>query len=942
MAALTRSLADTVHVGDATTPRQAWGVPIADTAAAVDATAKTVAMAVPRVTETDAAFAGTTQAVLAAPRAGGNGGGALGTDPFGTASFGGSTAYSETDTVSTPRPTGSYPTAEAAERDLAFAPVVLVDDGAFGDAIEDVDRVPVYILKADWGRNGLYDHPLSDLTDLVTEVVVDRAVTGSLPVEVGLVEGAATAQLTVTLEGVWADPDDNIRMDTVDVFAPYRPDAPLYGRPVLRTPIYLETGYLTETGPRTQRRFTGTVTSVNPASGARSVKLTALDPTSSLRTPVTIYGSGLYAETLAAYGPDAYRARINSQWLIDRALRANGIYASPPARPDAILSVTGHGSMIPEVGFGGTPHEQYPTYRGPVWTPNTRFTGATGLLTTVGGNQGYWWATDQISGAAGTGFGFSGWMGMFDFAAGFDDQIVQFDITFDGSWVFNFGVGADGVPYLDAFSTTSHRARAVGYPLPPYYQWQFVGCHVAIGATTFTATFRINGNTYTQTVSYGNNPIGTAYRPLAYIRYGWARSFTNFQVWNSPTPPSGPWQSEDPNFVPQADLDEGVNLLTGIPTMQNVDSWGLIQAVADAEGSIFQFTEDGRPQFLTSKGDAQNKRQHPVLERITADRNLADLVATTDESSIRNIVNVKTKRVLINKWTDYFKATTVDQFDTPPGTSIFDIPITSDVYGLPENRGAIGTTNTLGALEGASFVFYTQADAGGWSGGWNDSDKVDAIRSYIRVCLIDANQPYQAFTTAGQIPKVYIRVQRIAPSLMRLYITNNSNITVRFATPSPVGSDNIYRDGDPALIIPAQLVGPEDAEQVETWTDNASVALYGESSFDVGGSDETWRQIPDGLRSLATEVLATTAHPVPVLDAVDVPHDPRRKIGQRIALADPDGLGEVVASIVALETTYSTAGAMDKITVRPIAPPGLGVLDDPTYGLLDSTLVLGP
>src|SRR5690348_11046728 len=79
----------------------------------------------------------------------------------------GALAPAETDAAFTltPLAVGDLPT--AAERDLALPLTTLVDDGEFEDAIVEADRVPVYTLKADWNRNGLYDHVLSDLTDLV-------------------------------------------------------------------------------------------------------------------------------------------------------------------------------------------------------------------------------------------------------------------------------------------------------------------------------------------------------------------------------------------------------------------------------------------------------------------------------------------------------------------------------------------------------------------------------------------------------------------------------------------------------------------------------------------------------------------------------------------------------------------------------------------------------
>ena len=50
-------------------------------------------------------------------------------------------------------------------------------------AVHDDRRALVYKLEADWNRNGLYDHALSDLTSVVKEIRVDRDLLPLLPQE---------------------------------------------------------------------------------------------------------------------------------------------------------------------------------------------------------------------------------------------------------------------------------------------------------------------------------------------------------------------------------------------------------------------------------------------------------------------------------------------------------------------------------------------------------------------------------------------------------------------------------------------------------------------------------------------------------------------------------------------------------------------------------------
>lgn len=890
-------------VGRVTTPI----TPVLETDTAFDLT-PSATMPVPPAVESDVALGGNTQALRNAP------------------------GTSETDSTWTPRPTGSYPTAEVAEFDLVFPPIVLVDDGEFGVAITDADRVPEYRLMADWNRNGLYDHALSDLTSMVTDVKVERVLTGTLPAEIGLVEGYASAQLTVTLEGHW-EGDPEALMDIVDVFGPYRSDSPVYGLPLLRTPIYLDTGFVATDGPRFDRRFTGTVSQINPVSADRTVQLQGLDGATQLRNTVTVSGAGLYAQTLAIHGPNQYISRFNSQWLIDRALRANGIYTSPPFRSDAVLAVTCHGSMIPEVGWGGAPQEFWTvTIDDGIWT-TSNFGGA--LAPKVGCN-GRWWLTQQVTAASGDGFGFSCWLRMYsaNIMSGKPANLRQYfemDLSTNATCFFRFGIDTSGRPYATLFyktstgdAGTSYTATATGYAPPSTAQqfaWQFVGVHVVFAASSMTVRFRINGTTYTATVTIPSRANNWA--PGLYIYYNWWGPVSNFQLWHSATVPAVPWQGEDPNFVPQADLDPGNNELTGVPELNKVNTWDLIRAVTDAEGSMFYYTEAGRPTFRSIKGDQWYGRTRTVKETITADRNLADLHATTDESTVNNIINIKTKPQLITPWQDYYVSPDVNAFNVPASTtSYFDVQLPGSAYEIPpplstagaRNDVAGGAANYWNAAGGTGFVYFTDRDA------WSSTVSQDQYRPFIRCMITQVGVPGQSVNQGVQI-----RVVRTDPWTMQVIINNQNTYAVRFATTADWTTDtngNSYYtdDGEPALIIPAQIV-EQQPEQVETYTDWGSVATYGPASYDVGGDDDRWRQWPTGFEPLADNVLTNTASPVPVLDAVDVPHDPRRRIGDLIILADPQGLGQVTVSIVGLLSQFSSEGATDQITVRPTAAP---------------------
>lgn len=98
------------------------------------------------------------------------------------------------------------------------------------------------------------------------------------------------------------------------------------------------------------RRFTGTISRLETSGAAGTATLTALVtmPTAQVNLPAIL------ADTQLSYtaGGQVFPVRpgLNGTWLIDYLLRQAGIYASPPARPQAILSATMHGSTAAEVG----------------------------------------------------------------------------------------------------------------------------------------------------------------------------------------------------------------------------------------------------------------------------------------------------------------------------------------------------------------------------------------------------------------------------------------------------------------------------------------------------------------------------------------------------------------------------------------------------------------
>ncbi|GAB3873740.1 hypothetical protein GCM10029964_014510 [Kibdelosporangium lantanae] len=151
-------------------------------------------------------------------------------------------------------------------------------DDALADALAQPVRHPIWRLVVDLASNGGFDHPWSDLTGLVSEVEVERAITGDLPDGTSQVEGFAAAKLTARLEGRF--PDGTPITDAV---------TPRPGNPVWTgVSVRYDLGLRTKLGPVMLRQFTGVVRSTTLRASSGHVELTAGDGAEQLRAAITL------------------------------------------------------------------------------------------------------------------------------------------------------------------------------------------------------------------------------------------------------------------------------------------------------------------------------------------------------------------------------------------------------------------------------------------------------------------------------------------------------------------------------------------------------------------------------------------------------------------------------------------------------------------------------
>jgi hypothetical protein len=775
--------------------------------------------------------------------------------------------------------------------------VQIPGDAAFTDAVGAPLRRPVARLRADWDRDGLFAHARSDLTPVLSEVTVERSLTGDLPDAVSLIEGYASAALTATLEGAWAD-----AQTAAAVLSPYREDSPLYRRPTLGVPVEADFGFA---GGALVRQFTGQIRSLRPDSRSRRVALTALDPADRLRALVSLPVYGIYRRDLVRYGRSGVPWSTNSTWVIDYILRRNGIYHAPPPRSDAILSVTNNGGLAAEVGFANDVVKN--PWRGPydgtsVWT-----TGPFGGLATPG-----WWdhpipvpfqnyyCSDQIRLLPGVGFGMSTWTYVGTGANGDGTQsrilseLIPSSNAASGTLTDFYrlngsNTGRFSVSVLSAGLAT----QTFFFGVAQSAKWRYVSVHVKVNSnSTVTLTCRADGSTTVFTANITSSHRSLVWYPLARaITYFRAR-LANHQVWLAPEAPT---TYPDETFTSKAALTRGANELDYLPDVQLAESWGLLQDVAGAEYAVVGFDEAGvfffRPRSVTTDPST-------VEREITADRSLIDLAGEVNIDTVRNVIGIAARDGFFGDYVAVIDSKDPLEFESPVGVWTFAVTLP------PLTTGP--TDQAIPAVTAAQW----QATTYTWG--------FVAVQAADTTIEVSAGVGVEYVHTGGRTGQVIVR--------------NYSEFPVRFQLPSATG-------GQGALRVAGFRVEMAN-EQVETVRSDGSIAAYGERGLPLGAS--AWRQRIEPLREIAGGVLATLANPLPVIAGVPVVSDPRLQLGDTVRLVDPTGQGSLRATVVDINRSLAldTGKLTERLGVRPVAPPALGILDDPELGLLDSTLIM--
>lgn len=799
-------------------------------------------------------------------------------------------------------------------------------DPELAAAVEAKERFLVYKLEVDWDRNGGYSHSLSDLTTVVQAIQVDRDINSSLPEETTIVEGFMTAQMTVVLGGKRPGDSENIARR----LSPWNESAPLFGDGRLVVPIRASIGHRVASGAETLvTQFTGIISNFSVNASRGEVNLVCLDKSDTLRAPINL---PLWALEQGDTGDTRSNWRINSQWVVDYVLRKNGIYMSPPAHAKAIFAATLHGSLVPEVG-----HMAF-------IDASTTYVSGRGIVSNEtevmppgrpGWGLGYGSTTGREYPAAyarGQG-GFSPRSGsQISFQAQINFDYLARSGTASGIWMFyasgHQSTNGTGCCIINRVNTagqllTEFRNGGTGFldvvgpTIAPGSGWQNVWVEITFGTPLSNSTIRYPGVTATIDLSAldvsGAYPTSEIWPFPAFLMLP-TFPMHDVQVCNSTGLAPGSTLYDPTTWVPQADLDPGLNNVSGLPLCRGVDSWELLKEVAAAEFGVVGFDETGR--FFFKNRDTVREQNLAIEKTLTQDRLLVDIDLSERTGSVRNVATAKIVPRLVTPWVN--AAGDNGEWDV-----VFKLQDPHSIICGPGASAHVVQLDMPAVCREFRTVDTDQVPVGDWP--------IDPPMSTPRYCAV---RQHDFVEQTGVILTIVTLPENYGYDRVSLQVFNPGAYPIIFATDT----------GDPALWIVGRKYdpGPETNFSVQR---NSSIARYGSRVLEIPDND--WRQQEWSVGVIARAMIKDLRVPVPTVQRLIAVGDCRLQLQDTVQLEDTGILGGPVYTTVTgisrqltADPQTGSAKLVDSLNVRPFAAPGKWILGHPVWGILGQTTKL--
>ncbi|RJQ79982.1 hypothetical protein D5S17_09435 [Pseudonocardiaceae bacterium YIM PH 21723] len=785
------------------------------------------------------------------------------------------------------------------------------------DAITSPERHFLISVQVDWARNGS-QHPLSEMAPYISTITVDRALRGSAPEELLLIEGSSAAELSFTAAGEYAG------MPLTAIFSPLQGASPFFLTDPEGVDISYQVGVETVLGTVWYQQLRGQVRTIEIDRSAGTIEVTALDYAEALRRPIQLPTWALSEEHVGWGKVDAQLCR--SHWVIDHCLRLSN--ASPsPWRPNLReetqlppestqgpqLFVSGNGSILPTLGWCDNPQAISLPGDG-----TTMFT-ATGPLHPKATPE-----TPRPLALAGLGLPISwvqgepGHRGILKYWAADRDGIVATAVHYGGFTLNTNGPAADAYRSIERHQVLGYRTGdrlemqywlEKGRVRVEIHNWNagkvemtssWVEVPAGMGNVEVFAQWdnsaqsggriylRAGTNSNGGLTSYGASLSTGQYDQFqGRIQVGHALSLSDINLASRQYRDAGinPQESRRPARYP-AVLDQGVNKLTFTPEHTARDAWDIVTEVASAEfGSVF-FDENGTFRFW-NQATVRDKATRPV-RTITLD-DAQDLKLTRSLDSVRNIytADIGRRRAVFTQ--RMIEARDPDEY-VVAGQSFRHFRIWRDdvLSPFPERVNAYATNGASNA------------------GVWNDS----VGHGYVAQLWKDGR-----WQEPGNSGGVYVYCYFEAAGRLVVRIGNGYSEPIRLTTDS----------GQPALRIAGTRV-LDSGTQPLIVRDQPSIDRYQGRNLSLFGP---WYQDAPATSAMLSGLLERTRRPSATTDAITIAGDPRLQLGDAVTLEDPEGIGEnAVVQIYGIRRTFDRdSGLTDTLTVELTRPPSAGTWD---------------
>lgn len=800
------------------------------------------------------------------------------------------------------------------------------------------------LLEIDWNRNGAYDHAYSDMSDYCVSAEWDGQITGDLPDSLQTITGYSSREIDIKLAGRRAHDE----LMPPELLSPYLTTSPLYGKDVVGTPMRYSRVVDTPAGARVIRQFTGWIRSFQADRADASVTLTGSDvldlDKASVSLPLWAWQAADYSNSVNNRWSGGHEA--STTWVIEEILRQAGRPTGPAARSDAVAYWTCNGSFLPSIGGMDGWRFHQPLHLISYMNADPWFNGPYGLMPKTAGtsasaqdswNLNYCTANRKVAvpvnGSAQNTvkIGMSGWI-QSNGAAGYP--------TLTGGYT-----GQDTAPsyifmYLDDAEASSSSAGYASFQVNPNgtaavqvresgavstprtWTWEWKtplssGFHYMCPIITFASgsiicqmwidDVLVSATTTTAPVFGYRYAAGIADPRTNYIVMRPSAPIQHVQIFagNSATTYTSAQKSPPTREgKPLAVVGRSFAELTWVPDTYQRPAWAVLQEVVNAEYGTIYTDEYGTVYFGSHAAMRNDANLKVVGSPEYTDDNLLGLVINPTADHARNVIQMS----------HTYRASVKAVVWQPPGPY--------EMYGQPgyNNNRYYPTHEVIYVVDRVTPGVDPKPDSG------VDLDVSSTTAVYAAAPASPLPQ------SDGSGVNWNFSVDR-APNTRLVRILWNV----------PAGKSEAY--------IGAYAGGGNEVSMAvvgRKYSDSTSYPMSFQDTADVNSNgrrvltlpDNDWRQTPATITAIANDLLKDTVQPVPLIDGVSMPCDPRLQLGDVIGLKTDRGMTQkIFAQIIGKKSTDNDSASTDSFTLRVIRIPGTGIWDDTTSGRWDTTLV---